>query len=692
MTSKYLYNFTTQKNSHYLLVFFCLFFLLACNSHNQPKIFDDRSPSVDSIIEKTSHFGKGQELYSLHYIDSSLTKKKLTVPEKMKVLGNKCQAYLFFINDTAKANFYADSMIAFAEANNPDRYPTQYAYAFYSKGDVLFREKKFSEAYTYYYRARSIAKANFNSCALGEYTYRTAMILYKQTRYKEAIETFKKGFAETSTCLMDFGKYFRLQEELNNIALSYYKVGNYDSALLYYDKALKFIDINKDKFDFRQKWHEIAQGVIYGNQGQILKEQGKYDECEKLLKKSIGINLQMGNDISDAQLTYLKLADLFYEQNKIDSMGVALTAIKNSLDNNVSNKQAEIEWSRLMWKYHDRNQHTADAYKYLVLFIQQNDSAQKANKNLNNIDIGQQVRMLEKQHDIDVLKKENDLKQVYLVSALLAAAFVLIIGLFIWQNSRRSKKNLLLSQELNNQINLQKQQLEKTLALLEERNTEKDRILKVVAHDLRTPVASISMLADLMLLENSEAERKEMLQMTKTASENSLTLIAEILEAANVVNSSLAKEKVGINQLVAETTDLLKLNAAEKNQQILIKYLEQEVFIGLNKEKIKRVINNIVTNAIKFSSNDATIKIKATAKNNTVRISVKDEGIGIPDNMKSKVFDVFTDARREGTSGEKPFGLGLSICRQIMEAHGGNIWFKSEQGKGTTFYIELKNE
>jgi len=228
---------------------------------------------------------------------------------------------------------------------------------------------------------------------------------------------------------------------------------------------------------------------------------------------------------------------------------------------------------------------------------------------------------------------------------------------------------------------------------LEERNTEKDRILKVVAHDLRTPVASISMLTDLMLEEGNEADKKEMLLLTKAASENSLALIAEILEATMITaNAHLFKEKVGINSLIAESIELLRLKAKQKEQQIIVQLLADEKLVLLNKEKIKRVINNLITNAIKFSNYGSVINVKATAKDNTVRIAIKDEGIGIPDNMKSKVFDVFTDARKEGTSGEKPFGLGLSICRQIIEAHEGNIWFKSNLGKGSTFYIELKDE
>lgn len=688
MSSKNLYRPCTQKNVCLLLVCCTFLFLLACNE-NRPTAFDDRSPQVDSILEKASHFGRDRAPEAIVYVDSALAGKKLTVPEKIKYLGNKCQVYLFYINDTAKAAIYADSMIAFSEANNPERFPTQYAYAFYSKGDVLFREGRYSDAYTFYYKARLIAKTNFNSCAMGEYTYRIAMILYRQGRYKEAAENFQRGYAETSTCVMDFGKYFRMQEELNNVALCFYKVGNYDSSLYYYDKAIQFIDEHKAKFDFRKAWHEIAKGVIYGNKGQIFKEQGRYDEAEKLFRQSIVINLFGEQDVSDGQLTYLKLADLFYLQNRIDSMGNALSLIRKSLDKHI-NKQAETEWSRLMWKYHDKKNETANAYKYLMQFVQLNDSTQKANKSLNKIDAGEQVRMLEKQHDIDLLTKENAVKQLYLVVVIVVASLLILIGLLILYYWRQSKRNVRQLTQLNDQVNNQKLQLEATLVALEDKNNEKDRILKVVAHDLRTPVASMSMLADLILVEEDANSRKEMVQLARQACNNSLALIAEILEVATVSSSTFSKERVSVNTLLTECTDLLKLKATEKQQQLIVSLSQPDAVVEANMEKMKRVVNNLIVNAIKFSRSGTSIRVRSTIKNDTVRISIKDEGIGIPSKMKSKVFDIFTDARREGTSGEKPFGLGLSICRQIMEAHNGSIWFESEEGIGTTFYLELK--
>ena len=136
-------------------------------------------------------------------------------------------------------------------------------------------------------------------------------------------------------------------------------------------------------------------------------------------------------------------------------------------------------------------------------------------------------------------------------------------------------------------------------------------------------------------------------------------------------------------------TGLLRFKAAEKQQKIELHVSSEPLICNIDKEKITRVINNLVNNAIKFSPKGATIYVSLEHKNYETELSVKDNGIGIPDNIKDKVFDIFTEAKRFGTSGEQPYGLGLSISKQIVEAHGGRIWLCSEDEVGTTFHVAI---
>jgi signal transduction histidine kinase len=184
-------------------------------------------------------------------------------------------------------------------------------------------------------------------------------------------------------------------------------------------------------------------------------------------------------------------------------------------------------------------------------------------------------------------------------------------------------------------------------------------------------------------------EQKEMLNLIKETSFNSLELINEILEATNTATAKLNKEQVEINGLLSNSVELLRFKAAEKNQAIILDLLGIPFDLMINREKIWRVVSNLISNAIKFSPAGSPIIIKCEQLDSELLISVKDKGIGIPDKLKGQIFNMFTDAKRPGTEGEKSFGLGLSICQQIVEKHNGRIWFESDTENGTTFYFSL---
>jgi two-component system sensor histidine kinase VicK len=135
--------------------------------------------------------------------------------------------------------------------------------------------------------------------------------------------------------------------------------------------------------------------------------------------------------------------------------------------------------------------------------------------------------------------------------------------------------------------------------------------------------------------------------------------------------------------------ELLRFKAAEKGQKILLETPDKQQELLISREKIWRVISNLISNAIKFSPTGETITVKVTNNADAVVISVKDNGIGIPEKLQTEVFNMFTSAQRPGTDGEKSFGLGLSICRQIVEKHNGKIWLESSDGHGTTFFVSL---
>ncbi len=675
--------------SHLFINTILLMVLFSCNTSNTVPTTTN-SFSVDSLIRQTVKFGPESAAQAIVYIDSALAGKNLSLEQKVTIYGHKSMVYREFLNNNAKAESYADSALLLAGSDAArERYPDQYELANYAKGDAFFKEEKYSQAYTYYYQARSIHETHLSACATSSYSYRIAMILYKQSRFKEAAKAFQGSFTETEDCAEGFSKYLKSQELLNNIALCYFKLGNYDTALQYYNKALAFIETNRPTHEPNNRWHDIAKGVIYGNIGQIYKEQGRYDDASKLFHQSVAINLKNGNDIWDAQLTYLKLADLFYTANKMDSMGTALGEIRKSLDA-MPNFTTETEWQRLSWRYAEKQNKPSEAFTHLALYTRGKDSMEKSSKAIAAVDASNYIQVLEKQHDIDLLTKKNDSKDHYLILAGSCSALLLVIGWLIWKNAERSKKNVLRLTKLNDTISSQKLQLEQTLSLLQKRSEEKDEILHVVAHDLRSPIASVLMLSTLFKTAITKEETNKVLEFINTACNNSLALIAEILGAAEGHNNENdVQEIIDADKLVNDSVELLRAKASEKKQTFNLQVNDKKKFFTANKDKINRVINNLLVNAIKFSGENKHITVTTSAKDDRVQIAVKDNGIGIPEKLKDKVFERFTKAKRKGTMGEPTFGLGLSICKEITEYYKGSIWFESQENEGTTFYLEF---
>ena len=147
-------------------------------------------------------------------------------------------------------------------------------------------------------------------------------------------------------------------------------------------------------------------------------------------------------------------------------------------------------------------------------------------------------------------------------------------------------------------------------------------------------------------------------------------------------------EWVAVSDLIHKCVDQIRFKAEEKGQQIRLD-LEDGIRIKADREKLMRVVCNLIINAIKFSPLNTAITVQNRMAETGLELSVKDNGIGIPQELGDHLFEMFGNSKRYGTMGEQPFGIGLPFSKQIVEAHGGEIWFESEENKGTVFYILL---
>ncbi|MDB5004082.1 MAG: walK 3 [Mucilaginibacter sp.] len=662
--------------------------IFSCQQQNTERL--GNSDEFKRILKHVDTlFGTNRVKEAIHVLDSAAKhSNNLTLLDRYQIYGYRYFYYKKNIGDSKKALLYADTMLMIAKQSiKTKQYTALYIDANFALGDANFALQQYSEAYQHLFQGYLIGRNSLNQVALSDYMYRMGMITYKMGNYKLAKDYFKKSYNYYTITPSEFVIFYHSQELLDNIALSYKHSNQPDSAIIYFDRSLKFINKYGPQFKDRLKMIEIARGVVYGNKAEILVMQGKYLQAIEMLKKSIQINLQKDHDNNDAALSEIKLAKLYYDRNRDDELFSLLNAISIQ-QTSLKNPDVEADWNQLMSNYYLRKKDLPKALSYMQTYNTVKDSNIKKLNLLKESDINKQLENYEKQQQIDQLSGNNKIQRIWLYVIFFAAIMALMIIFLVYRNWRRSKKDIQIVNLLNQQINKQNSELEHALNELKLSSQEKDRILRTVAHDLRNPIGGIASLTSIMANDEYTEEQKELINLVKETSYNSLELINEILEATNISSLELAFEPVEINSLVNNSVELLRFKASEKGQKIFYEPLSSPLHLLMSREKIWRVISNLISNAIKFSPTGAPIFVKVIKETDQVIVSVLDNGIGIPEKLKDQVFNMFTTAQRPGTVGEKSFGLGLSICKQIMEKSHGKIWFDSSN-HGTIFYISL---
>jgi signal transduction histidine kinase len=224
-------------------------------------------------------------------------------------------------------------------------------------------------------------------------------------------------------------------------------------------------------------------------------------------------------------------------------------------------------------------------------------------------------------------------------------------------------------------------------------NNSKDKFISILSHDLRAPFTSILGFTEILMNEPNlgENEKIEYLNYIHESSQNQLQLINYLLDWSRLQTGRIKIEPVRLHvqTLVCNCVSSLTGNAIRKNIEIKMNVMDN-LFIQADERLISQVITNLISNAIKFSPELKTVQVKAQIFNDEkIEFIIKDEGIGIADSFKEKLFKVEKMFSTEGTKGEKGTGLGLSLVKEIVEKHKGDIWFYTEIGQGSEFHFTV---
>jgi two-component system sensor histidine kinase VicK len=666
--------------NHFTWVMLCTLCAALMGCGNDGNLPIGTREQADSVLQPhNNEYESGKQEEALLYVDSAFSSRAdHTVYEYISYYGTHAYVTGGNLHKTVR---YADSAIdLLKQYKYLPQLADEIAGFLMSRGEANFNLRNYDVAYADFAEAIRMARAGGSACRKMLVPYTIAMILYRQQHYANSASYFKECYLFIDECEGIIGyRNNRKQEVLDNIGLCYTKLKKYDSAMLYYRQALDIVSGNKftmavDSGNSMSR-QAAASGVITGNMAKVFLGKGQTDSAIYYYKRAIAFNAGIGHDKHDMQICMVQLSDIYLSQNAIGPLGTTLRDLKGALDT-MPAPDIQMDYERLMYAYHERNNNPAQALKFLESYLHKKDSVAAAQKVLLETDISKELKDKQQQFEIELLQKNNQISKTYLWVLIVFSSLVIIILGLIYYMYRTSRKNVTRLTTLNKEI--------------EAANAEKDRILRVVAHDLRNPIGGIATLSELMMSGHMVNEQGQpYLKAIASASASSISLIQELLNTGKPDAVKEQRVTTDMRSLLQQIVNLVAFKASEKQQAIELDLPDDPVMLKTYPRQVERIMDNLIVNAIKFSGPGAVTRVNLEVHALDVLITVQDEGIGIGPEDMIKIFNRFTTIRRPGTAGEKSFGLGLSICRQIVESIGGRIWAESEVGEGSTFYVSL---
>jgi signal transduction histidine kinase len=279
------------------------------------------------------------------------------------------------------------------------------------------------------------------------------------------------------------------------------------------------------------------------------------------------------------------------------------------------------------------------------------------------------------------------------VNAVTAIVLGFLVSYLLWKanHNKLIQEKLIASQQ--RQLEEKNLELSKQAERLTELNATKDKFFSIIAHDLRSPFSSVVGLSEILAERVSKKEFDTIEKISHTirsSAQQTLELLMNLLDWSRSQTGRIEydPEYFQLATLINENVDLLEGTANQKTIRIN-RELDNKLLVFADKEMISTIVRNLLSNAIKFTNNGGQISLKTFASENEWVLSVKDNGVGIDESSLKKLFRIEETYSTRGTQNEKGTGLGLILCKEFTEKHGGKIWVSGVAGKGSTFRISI---
>lgn len=505
---------------------------------------------------------------------------------------------------------------------------------------------------------------------------------------------------------------------LANLSEVYYDLGEYDSASRYANMA---VDITKqqpntsqhlltlnalarsrlaqNELDFAQKHYTTIINIsdeigdkryaAYANQGlgklYILLDAPNY------ARTHLGRAIKLFKDLEDE--TYI--AELYLDMSKLKlrhEPDSAYYFIRKSLDiaKKLGLKNILLDnYSQLIRFFGSRR--SFDSLQYYQNFYQEIQLSRRKENNLLSIQ-GMFAKMKDEQMRLRLNNQALALEQKTLQTNFFVA-FAVLTTLFaglIYRYYRKQKRLGNYLTEVNEQITNQNEEIDNKNKKLRALNTEKNDLINIVAHDLKNPLSNIINAVQL-IKETQHKEQTIPLEIVEGSATRLSDMITKILDVELIEKglSSLRLVPVNLTEVLNSICDELENQALNKDIRIHKDLTEHIIVLG-DKTYIYQVLENIVSNAIKYSPFEKNIYVTLKSFSSIAKVEVKDEGPGISDKEQTKLFQMYQKLSATPTADEHSSGLGLSIAKKYVDAMYGKIWCKSKLDHGTSFYVQLK--
>ncbi len=481
-----------------------------------------------------------------------------------------------------------------------------------------------------------------------------------------------------------------IKNSTKNIALLYSERKEHRKAIEYFEKVLNLLDTENDN-DLR--------GEILPRIGEEYLQFREYEKAADYLLEGLKYNRNTQNE--DGLIRSLNsIGHLNLKQNKL-KLAQAQLDEAYSIAKNGANKHELLKNYKLHKELDSIQKQYQNAFfwqgKYYDLKTELDKESQPKIPVITtpiaetNID---EAFTNEVSIENEAINKENEksIKRLKLLSYVLAFA-VLVSLLILVISHLKHRKRLEYARELeekNKQIKLQNEAILEQTHHLEEVNKVKDRLFSIVSHDLKDSISSIKGFIDLLREDSlTKEEFYELIPELSENADNASLLLFNLLNwsKSQMQNLESNPELFNIQDVFHDKMGLIEQKVEQK--RIVLIDESQRDFVFADKSMIEIVIQNLLTNAVKFSRIGDAITVSNRDQNGKSLICVEDTGVGISPENLNKLFKNNNTFTTIGTKNEKGTGLGLTICKELVELNNGRIWVESTQNIGTKFYVEL---